>query len=102
MMMMMMWLEYKTLSFGVGDTAFFNLRTAAHVFASCSTFMYEIFISHFVELSIGLVIERICKSRTSECKFCGKSKVKLTCNYSVISVGMPFEGEFCFLFLKAN
>lgn len=89
----MIWLEYKTLSFGVGDTALLlSLRRATYVFASCSMFMYEILISYRVEFSFGLISETICKSRISGCKFFGKSTVKRTKTDSVISIGMPSEG----------
>ena len=93
-MMMMMWLECKTVSFGVGDTALLlSLRIAAYVFAPCNMVMYEILISHRVgEFSFGLVSEAICKSRTSGCKFYGKSTVKRTKTDSVIGIGMPLEG----------
>jgi hypothetical protein len=93
MMMIMMWLEYKTLSFGVGDTALLlSLRRAAYVSASCSMFMYEILISYRVEFSCGLVSETICKSRIFGYKFYGKSTVKRTKTDSVMSIGMPLEG----------
>ena len=98
MMMMMMWLEYKTLSFGVGDTALLlSLRRAAYVFASCSMFMFEILISYHVEFSLGLISETVRKSRTSGCKFYGKSAVKRTRTDSVISIGMLLEGRIVFI-----
>jgi len=93
-MMMMMWLEYKTLSFGVGDTALLlSLKRAAYVFASCSMFMYEILISYRVRFSFELISEVVWKSSTSGYKFYGKSAVKRTKTDSVFSIGMPLEGR---------
>ena len=94
MMMMLMWLEYKTLSFGVGDTPLLlSLRRATYVFASCSRFMYKSLIIYRVEFSFGLISETIWKSRTSGYKFYGESAVKRTRTDSVISIGMPLEGR---------
>ena len=88
-MEMMMWLEYKTLSLGVGDTAFLlSLRRAVYVFASCSMLIYGILISYRVEFSFGLISETVCTSRTFGCKFYGKSTVKRTKTDSAISIGM--------------
>ena len=95
-MMMMMWLEYKTLSFGEGDTALLlSLRRATYVFASCSMFMDEIFIIYRVEFSFELISETIWKSRTSGCKFYGKSAVKRTRTTQSSALECLWKGELC-------